>query len=128
MYACCIKQRLTSADIASLVDLTHHLALKVKGGCSMPGVGCSFLSCVGMLLASKGTALLLSSTYSLGPQPFYSAGAAAGEFSLQQQAYVVLLSTLLTLAPLENLEPAEAEADARALGAAACTAMLMGMD
>ncbi len=45
------------------------------------------------------------------------AAAGPGALSLQQQGYVVLLATLLTLAPLQEAgEPGEAEADAQALG------------
>lgn len=39
MYAACIKQRLTPSDIAALVDLVHHLSLKIKGGCGSSVVG-----------------------------------------------------------------------------------------
>jgi hypothetical protein len=32
VYACCISQRLTAADIADLVDLLHRLGLKARAG------------------------------------------------------------------------------------------------
>ncbi len=122
VYACRIQPRLTPADVASLVDLLHHLMLRTRGypftllGDPVP----SYYNTEDYTAASIACTALYRAAlwllYGWGHICVHAEGRGAGDMASWQQAGIVLVALVSALLPKDIPGALDDEADDQLLG------------